>query len=329
MKHGALFYLSLLVFCFVGPQASYAAVYFADNQTVTFSQPAPTSAFLAGETIAIEKPIKGDLFCAGLNVTINAPIDGDVICAAKHITVNAPIAGDIRVVAISTNVRNTVAGRGTIFTSSLSFFAPATVQREWNVWTQKTTIPNHLVGSEFLAINHVTDDRASFEPPTDIEWFLLRYFTAIATALALALGFGVVFPERVALAIRAIKQKPRMAVQLGVIATITAPIISFFFLLTIFGIPIGFALLAIWVALAYSAQILAASMLGHLITHQWIHERKLLAYFAPAVGIPLLWLVFFIPIIGWVARLLAIMVGFAGIWLTTERFIKKQVQKTP
>ncbi|MFO0764743.1 MAG: hypothetical protein U0487_01720 [Patescibacteria group bacterium] len=329
MKRVALFCLIALTASIAMPPTGKAAVYFADNQKVTFAQPSPTSAFLAGEVIDIEQPVKGDLFCAGLRVTINAPIDGDVICAAKYLSVNAPIAGDIRAVAITTDIRNTVSGRGTIFTSALSFFTPATVQREWNVWTQKTSMPNHLVGAEYLAINHVTDDLSNVKPPSDVEWFLLRFFTAIATALALALGFSVVFPERTGLAVRAIRQKPRMAVQLGVIATITAPIISFFFLLTIVGIPIGFALLAIWVALAYSAQILAASMLGHLITHQWIHDKKLLAYFAPAVGIPLLWLVFFIPVAGWVARLIAIMVGFAGIWLTTERFIKKQVQKSP
>lgn len=314
---------------FASAAPSHAAIFFADDEAVTITQPTQSSAFLAGETITIEKAIRGDLFCAGLDVTINAPIEGDLICAAKSVTINAPITGDIRVVAIRTENHSTVNGRGTVFSSRLVFGPQAMIHREWNTWTQTTETSPTFSGAPFLASNQINEGITKPSQEARFSWLLLRYLTAIASALTVALVLGLFFPQRTSLAIAGMKKKPRIAIQLGIIATITAPVISFLLILTILGIPFGFALLALWVALAYSAQILTASMLGYLMSHQWIKDQKRLTYFAPAIGVPLLWLLFFIPVVGWLIRFIAITIGFAGIWITTERFIKKQVQKSP
>lgn len=329
MKRSLVFGALALTALFSFATPSHAAIFFADDEAVSITQPTQGSAFLAGETIAIEKAVRGDLFCAGLDITINAPIEGDLICAAKTITINAPITGDIRVVAIRTENQSTVNGRGTVFSSRLIFGPRAAIHREWNTWTQTTEASPTFSGEPFLSTNQNNEGITNPSQEKRLSWLLLRYLTAIASALTVALVLGLFFPQRTSLAIAGMKKKPRIAIQLGIIATITAPVISFLLILTIVGIPFGFALLALWVALAYSAQILTASMLGHLISHQWIKDQKRLTYFAPAIGIPMLWLLFFVPVIGWIMRFIAITIGFAGIWITTERFIKKQVQKSP
>ena len=319
----ALFCLFIMTLTVI-PTATQAAIFFADDDNVTLSQPTQTSAFLAGETIMIDKVVRGDLFCAGFSVTINAPIEGDVLCAAKSLQINAPVGGNVRLVALSTLIDTRISQRATIFTSALTIGKNAILQNEWNVWAQTSDLVPGYLGANHLTINPFGDDPAEPRPDNRLPWLGLRYLTAIASALAVALMLGTVFPRRVPLSITGIRKQPVIALQFGIIATVTAPIASFLFILTIIGIPLGFGLLALWLALAYSAQVLTASILGHLLTQQWMKDRRRLTYLAPAVGIPLLWLLFFLPLVGWFVRIVAIVIGFAAIWVSTKNLIKSK-----
>lgn len=307
------------------PATTHAAIFFADDDKVVLTQPTQTSVFLAGETVVIDKPVRGDVFCAGLSVIINAPVEGDLLCAAKTITINAAVDGDVRLVAMSSVINARIGQRGTVFTSALTIGDKAILQNEWNAWVQTSNLSPQSLGMNHVALNQFNDDPAEPRPDHRFDWMALRYLTAIASALAVALMLGFIFPKRVPLAISGIIEQPILAFQFGVIATIAAPLLSFLFILTIIGIPIGFGLLALWLALAYSAQIFTASLLGHLLSQQWIKDRKRLTYFAPAIGIPLLWFLFFLPLIGWFIRLIAIIIGFAAIWISTKLFIKSKI----
>ncbi|MCA9384522.1 MAG: hypothetical protein KC662_02330 [Candidatus Magasanikbacteria bacterium] len=302
-----------------------ATTFFPEDKTLLNSY-SHESQFLMDESIVIEQPVQGDVFCMGLNVTIDAPVYGDVLCAAKTISINAPVTGDIRLIALNTTVSADVQQRATIISSTLNINTGARLHSEWYVWSKKVVSQLFPDQERFIQLKPLFGFKTAFSKQDYLYRLFQRYLISIASALTFAFILSAIFPKRIEDAYEQIIVKKRYTLLWGAWLAMGIPVLALLCIFTIIGIPIGFALLAIWLAFVYSAQLLAGGLLGHVLAQHFQPSKRRMLLLSPGIGIPLLWLFFYIPFIGWLFRLIAICIGFAGMWYGAESLMKRRVK---
>lgn len=315
----------LFTFLLLFPFGVDASTFFPEEQTV-LNEASPESVFVMDERIRIEKPIEGDLFCVGVTVEIHAPVRGDIICAARTITITAPVRGDLRLFSLTTSINAAIAQRASIVSSALYLGKKAQVTHEWYAWG--STLEHQLLPDQAQRIRWkpLFGIASRLTREERIAFFTVRYALSVASALAIAFFMGVLFPQRIQNAYRFMEKRKRYALLWGAWLAIGMPVVALLCIFTIIGIPVGFAILAIWFATAYSAQVLAAGLLGLIIVRHWHPRESLMKFAAPAVGIPLAWALFYLPVVGWFFRILAISMGLAGMYFSAKEKIGKNVE---
>lgn len=100
------------------------------------------------------------------------------------------------------------------------------------------------------------------------------------------------------------------ALGLGIIAFIATPILAVVVSLTVIGLPVGLTLGGLYVLGLYLAHIVAGFWLGQVILRafNWSKNR----YLALILGLVILWLLRFIPVVGVIVGLVALILGLGG-----------------
>lgn len=257
------------------------------------------NARIAGGRITIDGPILGALAAAGGKVTLNSEVTGDVLLAGETLTFgpDARIGG------------------------TLTYSAP-----------ERLDIPVHVVPA----------DRISFEPYqrskvmknahemwSDWEYPVLPTFLTILSGFLVTLGFffviGALFltlaPTQVRHLRRSIDARPGMALLSGVIGLSMLFGLVPISVLTVVGLPLVpivlLALVALW-TLGYvlGAYVLAMRVLRGVGTDE--NPAIWLRLFALILGVTIVSLLNFIPVVGWMANFALVLLGIGG--MTTALF---------
>jgi len=109
-------------------------------------------------------------------------------------------------------------------------------------------------------------------------------------------------------------RSPWKALLVGLIASIVVPIIILILLFTLVGIPLALLLLVAWILVEALSGVMAAYYLGRLI---WRRQRN--PVLIMLLGTVLLAILYFIPIISFIAFVLATLIGIGMIVLELMR----------
>lgn len=105
----------------------------------------------------------------------------------------------------------------------------------------------------------------------------------------------------------------------GALATILAPLIAIFLTATLVGIPLALIIMALWFIGLYLSQIFTGILIGRIIFGKRNHTRERSLIWSAIIGVAIAWILFYIPLIGWLLSLLAVFWGIGGIWVTAFR----------
>ena len=110
-------------------------------------------------------------------------------------------------------------------------------------------------------------------------------------------------------------KKPGKTIGWGIIVMFIAPILAVILIFTLIGIPLAIILFSLWILALYLSKIIVGILIGRNILENIWKKKKDSMTWAMIIGIIISWLIFSIPLIGWIFSLIAIWWGLGGLWL--------------
>ena len=105
----------------------------------------------------------------------------------------------------------------------------------------------------------------------------------------------------------------------GFVVLAAAPAAAIVLLISIAGIPLAVALVLLWLLTGYSGQLVAATWLGERVLRAVRSGSAPSVSWTLVVGVTVLVILYAVPFVGWLVRLLAVMTGLGAIWLAVWR----------
>jgi cytoskeletal protein CcmA (bactofilin family) len=304
--------------------------------------------------ITINGQIEGDLLALASEIYINGPIGGNVRVISNYFELSSTISRNLNVfgdnVKLTENSRvlwdtniwgadSTIEGRleGSLKVLAYNVFISGEINDdvEIKLYANKKK-PGHIslsganIGGDlhYRATNNAEIDDASnidgqvyatlIQPEKNhliprISWGNLIY----KIISALIFGFLIILLGRKYLPkLQAhIKNTPKKLILPGLIIFFGTPLATIILFITIIGIPLSLATLAIWTIVQYLAKILMMILFGQWIIKFFRKEKPFHIAWALALGVVISYLLFSLPFIGWLLSLLASLAGLGAIYL--------------
>ncbi len=105
----------------------------------------------------------------------------------------------------------------------------------------------------------------------------------------------------------------------GILALLLTPLIAIILLITIIGIPLSLILITLWLIALYVSKILVGILIGRSVLNNYWPKKKDSLILAMIIGIAIAYLIFALPLIGWLIALLAVLYGLGGIFMSLKK----------
>ncbi|MFH1838413.1 MAG: polymer-forming cytoskeletal protein [Candidatus Kuenenbacteria bacterium] len=278
------------------------------GQSIKFNNQIDKNVNVAGESIFFTEKSKigKNLLIFGQNIEVNGKIDGNVYGTGEKIYLAGEISKNVNL-----NTASLVLQPKTIIKGDLNYVAP-----------QKAKIESgaQISGKTFYKI-------PSFEKKEKKHtigfffWKLVSLFGFLITGLI----FISLFHKQTLEIIDQIKKTPWKNLGFGIIYFIITPIILLLLIAVLIGIPLAFIGMCLYFIILYLSQLFVGMTIGVIINknlkepkenvNQVIteQEQKNNLIWLTILGMLILMILFNIPFIGWIIKLMVIWIGLGGI----------------
>jgi hypothetical protein len=145
-------------------------------------------------------------------------------------------------------------------------------------------------------------------------WFMGVIYK-ILSALVIGLVLLLLWGEEVKKILANLATKMQSAFGWGLVVLLITPPLCLLLLITLIGAPLAVIIGVLWLIAICLSKILVAIFVGQKLLERFWQERKESLYTALVIGVIVSYLVFSIPVIGWLVALLAIIWGLGSIYL--------------
>ena len=296
------------------------------GQTININGKVDGSVRLLSNAININSTINKNLMTAAatINTTAESLVGGEVLMAGAVADLKGKVAGDLSAAVsnislggeIAKNVRLYLNGKekqkGLVLTDS------AKIGGDLNYIdsSEAKISPSARIGGK---VNH---NLPSIKEKTDraygVGWIWSKIYSIFAT-IVIGLVLVSLWGEETRKLTRKMLEKIGPAFGWGTIILIMTPIAAIILMLTLIGFPLAILLLITWVIAIWLSKIFVAILIGRSFLEKFWKDKKENLIIALIIGVAICWIIFAIPVIGWILSLAAILLGLGGIFL----FFKK------
>ena len=295
---------------------------------------------VTGGMIDIKGPVKEDIRAAGGSLTISSIVGGNVTAGAGTIAIDptARIAGSIVAGSGTLNVlapvgKGITAGAGTLMVNSsvggdilagvgqLIMQPKTRVAGDVTYWSEKeATIADNVALSGELTYHNLPKTKTK---PGLAKVGLLGasgVFTGTAlimagiaflTVFVLGLILTALLPRFSEKAVGMMQKNAWGSFGLGIASVIVLPIVAITAFVTVIGIPLGIFLLVALGLLCFVGHIYAAIFIGRGV-FVWF-KKEVHRTWQLLVGLLILVVFTFVPILGWLARAIFVLIGIGAV----------------
>lgn len=244
-----------------------------------------------GSVQVLGSGIKGDAVIGGGTVRLDAPVGGDLRIGGGDVYINSVINGSVRGEAKSLTF-----GKNAVVTGNLEYKSPKEATFETGAIVKGTTT--------------YTAQKEKTNNPAPAAVFAIGAFIPLLMMLVGSLFFGLVFKKYMTAIIGRVHESPLREFGRGIVFLIAAPIISVILLITVVGLPLGILGLIGFVALMIFASFTAPIILGSLL-FSWMTKRSRthVDWASVVLGVVVFYLLGWIPILGWLAQCILILLA--------------------
>ncbi len=281
---------------------------------------------IVGGTVNVSEAVGGDLAVLGIRVHDSAPVGGDALLAGGEVVLGAGAHGPVTIYGNTVTLAGTFDSNVHVVSSGSITLASSTVVHGTFTYSapEKANIPDTVVVS-----GGVTREGSSLLPDTGASR-LIGFASVVIFILARILGALILagllaglFPRLAeALSHKAHAAKPRtilLTTLLGFAALSATPILLLLLALTFVGIGLSLLMLIVYALLALLSFVYAGILVGAAIARRFSHRETVL-WRDGVVGILLLSLVPFVPIVGWFVVALLTLYAAGALLLLFFRF---------
>lgn len=307
--------------------------------------------FCAGQSVTISGTVRGDLLCAAQTIVVSGVVTGDVRSLAQTATVSGTIIHNLSmaVQTVSQGSKSTIRGDASLAADNVSLngsvgrdaaIASTTINLNGGVGRNvKAAATDLRLGSKANVkgdLNYTSQKNAQLasgaqvggetnkttpeEQPDKknatslfglgLGLVLYLLLAALATTMVLVLFF----PQ----AIHAISdqgfQSLWKSLLVGLVAYLAVPALVLVLFLTIIGIPLALLIILAWLLIQMFAGVVSAYYLGRQILRQQRNPVLVML-----LGTVVLIALYFVPIVGMIAFILAMLLGTGMILLALNR----------
>lgn len=296
----------------------------------------------AGQQVTVNGPVNGDILCAAQYLRLNGPVSGDLRVAGQNVEILGQVSGSVHLAAQKMDLaKGAVISRDLAFGAQKASFWGLVVgdvlggaesvqlngkfENNVNLTAETVTVgPEVKISGDF---NYASVEPASFSPgqivgmtrhqplaerkqeveqAQDVSWVASRLM-AIIGALVISL-FGIYFWSGwVGKLVQTAKTMPFKAILVGLLAVIVWPLLTLTLFVSVVGIPIAVIMFMAGLIIMIISRVISALWLGQLLAGSFMKKPTL--WWAALLGVPLAWLIFGLPLIGFLASGLAGLLG--------------------
>ncbi|MBU1046468.1 hypothetical protein KKH36_01660 [Patescibacteria group bacterium] len=261
---------------------------------------------VTGGTVNISSDVSigKDLVVAGGQVSLDGDVMGDAQIAGGVITINGHIFGDLD----AKIDQKLTLGEGSIIDGNLEYSARKGEMLEVN---DQATVIGEVT---FNAIEVIKKEEMN-----GLKNFLfvavgIFVMFKIATLMIIALILTWLFKKFSSAVVKGAIQNPMAMLGRGFVTLIIAPVAAIILFVTLFGIPLGLALLFIYGFLVVLSCVYAGVIFGIWVNMLISKKDKVVISWKNVVGgILLLCLIRLIPFVGWIIGLIAFLISLGSI----------------
>lgn len=330
---------------------------YAASNNITIDGEVRGDLIAAAQTITINGRLEGDLIAVAQTITVNGEINGNVRIAANSANLNGNIARNVNFIgnslaigpetkigwdvlsgATNTNIMGEVGGN--VDGGGNNIILAGKVGRDFNFapsqQAQKITISSgakiagnlnyhentELQREEGAQINGQMNVLKNTESKNQQskDWFWSLLYGIFSAMLA---GLIMIYPgKNIILTLNKILQaKPFASLGWGALVFLAAPTAALLLLFTVIGVPLSIIILGLWLLMIWLGKIIFAIFVGQEILNLFLKnkESKKQLLLSMIIGVTLLWLLFSIPMIGWILSLIATYFGLGVLILNIRR----------
>lgn len=305
---------------------------------ITVSAPISGGVLAAGETVIFEARVERSIRAAARRITVEGSVGTDAVLAGATIRVTdrAQIGRDL--VALGGRIRQAGSvGRNAVFNGGRVTIA-GTIAGNVEVNAQSLVVADtaRISGRLTYRVQQTADIRQGAQitggverreqpqprrrrpvGPFGVSGF--RWFAAAAEGVWLLI-LGLIAVAVSARGVFAVAERIRRAFVMsllgGFVLAVVVPIAAITLCITVLGIPLGLVALLLYALTLYPAMIFTAAWLGERIVppRREPGQSPPSPYLIMVVGVVAVAVLMAIPIVGWIVRLAAILVGFGALW---------------
>ena len=138
-----------------------------------------------------------------------------------------------------------------------------------------------------------------------IKWRIFGIFSALISGLVIV----SIFRKQTVMITDDMLSNTSNRIALGAVIFIIVPIIAIVLALTVIGIPLALSILALWLISVYAGKLFAGILIGRSIIEKTYPASKDSLVWAMILGIIISYLLFAVPLAGWVLSFFAILWG--------------------
>lgn len=316
----------------------------------------------AGRTLTFDGEVDGNIWAAGERITVNGDLRRSAHCAGRYVTVNSTIEGDLIVFAEQAMVSNqaTVVRDCAVFGTDVVI--DGTIETDCDLRGNTVTISGHILGNVDIKANRVvltpqaiiegdlyyeSHEKAHISPEAqvmgDTKWKRIRTaggpeisfpgtpppqswlwsFLFLCGSLLIGMIVTVFKHDMVDRITEDIKHNGLLHFLVGLLVVIFLPFLIVLTAVTVIGLPVAFAGMAAYTLLFLLAKVVVGIWLGRIIIELMARRSKVSLGWSLVLGMLLLFLLFKIPILGWILYLIVWILGAGA--LTMCFFRRKHV----
>ena len=278
----------------------------------------------AGQSVRVSGTIDGDLLAMGESIVVEkgARVTGDFDAKGARVVLDGTIDGDFTATGGEVHLKGKVGGGAELTGDIIDVDPSARVGGDLHY-----TSRNKLDGSELKQV--VGDDHdvvftPGKEKPKVSSHGFMKWFVWTCTALIAGLVSLAMFRRSAPEVVAAVRTDGLRSAGIGFITAIVIPVALAISCILIITIPAAVLGIIAWIMLLYLAQVPVAVFVG-----EWVLARlnKSGSPFAClAVGMPVIYIVFSIPVLGLLAIFTVVFTGFGAIVMTI--YAARQARRT-
>ena len=296
--------------------------------------------FKADGEVVIDEEVDGDAYLAGGQIQVDERVRGDLLAAGGEVRIDGRVDQDVRVVGGSVNLSGQVGRNVTVVGGTVSITKDAQITGNLVVVGGNVSVNERarIVGKTLIKTppqEKVQKPRvkslAAFEKAFGV---VVSVLSAVKWLQFLVMGLLliVLLPKTLTKLIKVSQKQAGRHLLWGIVGSIVLPVLAILSFLTIVGIPLGMIILALMIVAWYLAKLIVMIFIGYYILEKMntqkikIFKKDPGLYASFLLGLLVFLGLGFIPLLGWLAKLLLIWIGF-GVLLQEKWVYYRQIEK--